>query len=295
MISVSSLEVLFAQESDTMYIRQYPQKMWIAGYTSFNMIEIENEKRTYSPNFPVNAGIGLGIRNTVIDFLAGYSIVPLKGKEYGKTKVTDWQIHHYGRRFLIDLYYQKYTGFFQETKDEIMLYPDLSVQQIGAEGTYIFNSNKFSAKAPFGQTEQQILSAGSYLLGSGIYWHKLRPGTLMKTEDNTAFENLQLGLNFGYAYSWVIDEKWLVSGMATVGANFGNEQKALKENRIKVYPTAFARFSTVYKKKDWSVSFAMLINHKSVYSAVGSPFALNSFNLQITYVKQLQRIFGKKR
>lgn len=185
--------------------------------------------------------------------------------------------------------------FFQENKNELLLYPDLSVQQIGAEGTYIFNSNKFSAKAAFGQKEQQILSAGSYLLGSGIYWHKLRPDASMEPDDSSAFENLQLGLNFGYAYSWVIDERWLVSGMATVGANFGNEQRALKENRIKAYPTAFARFSTVYKKEDWSVSFAMLINHKSVYPAAGgSPFAINAFNMQVTYVKQLQSIFRKR-
>lgn len=81
--------------------------MWIAGYTSFTMIEIGNEN--FSLNFPVNAGIGLSRA-----------------------------IHL----------------FFKETKNEIWLYPDLSIQQFEQKelissivGFLCCQSNKESYKA----------------------------------------------------------------------------------------------------------------------------------------------------
>lgn len=51
--------------------------------------------------------------------------------------------------FIVDLFYQNFKGYYQQQGQEITRYPELSVRQIGAEGSYLFNGNKFSAKAAF--------------------------------------------------------------------------------------------------------------------------------------------------
>jgi hypothetical protein len=285
-----------AQKIDSTYIKSYPQKMWITGYVSTNSFLLGYENNNFTPNYPINAGVGIGIRNTMVNLSVGHSILPLKGSKYGKTKSLDFQLHNYGRYLLVDAYYQKYKGFYTENNKEIKLFPDLSVQQIGAEATYIFNGDQFSAKAAFEQSEKQMLSAGSFLMGGGAYWHRIITGPEIMTKNNDlAFENLQLGVNIGYAYSWRIDNNWLVTGMASVGSNFGNEIEALKNSKIKIYPTALARASSTYQKNDWSVSFSFLINNKLIYSQSGNSFSLTSLNMQLAYVKQLDHIFRKKK
>ncbi|WP_051293139.1 DUF4421 family protein [Olivibacter sitiensis] len=289
-----SIVPIAAQQPDSAYIRSYPQIIWATGYVSTNTLQVENDNNTFSPNYPINAGIGLGIRNTMVNFLLGHSIVPLKGDKYGKTKAVDLQVHSYGRHHLIDLYYQKYRGFFSEDENTLRLYPGLSVQQIGMEDTYIFNGNQFSAKAAFEQSEKQVLSAGSFLLGGGAYWHRMVPDSTQELLDAEPFNNVQLGINTGYAYSWVIDQHWFVTGMATAGANFGNETELAKKGRLKLYPTVMARASSVYHKDDWSIAFSMLIHNKAVYAPVNDLFTLTSLNMQLSFVKQLNYIFKKQ-
>ena len=98
----------------------------------------------------------------------GYAVADLQGKEYGKTKVLDFQIHNYGRNFIADVFVQNYKGFYTEKRKTITLYPDVSVRQIGAEGTYLFNGKTFSAKAAFQHSEKQLQSTGSFAIGVGF-------------------------------------------------------------------------------------------------------------------------------
>lgn len=289
-----STSVASAQQADSTFIGFYPQKMWVTGYVSTSNLQVTNGSKTYIPNYPINAGVGIGIRNTVVNVILGTSIAPLKGKDYGKTKAVDLQVHNYGRHFLMDVFYQRYRGFYTEDRSDISLYPDLSVQQIGAEGTYLFNGNRFSAKAAFEQSEMQLLSAGSILVGAGAYWHRITPDSKQQPVYNQTFDNMQFGVNGGYAYSWVVDSHWLITGMATIGANFGNEIESLKDGKLKIYPTAIARAASTYRKEDWSVSFSMLINNKVTYPSIGNSFNITSVGMQISYVKQLNKIFRKK-
>lgn len=290
-----STKASFSQKTDSTYISPYPHKMWATTHVSTGMLQLQHNKKTLVPNFPINAGVGLGIRNTVINFLLGRNISPLKSSEYGKTKAIDLQIHSYGRRYLIDLYYQKYKGFYTEDNKLVDLYPRLSAQQIGAEGTYIFNGNKFSAKAAFEQSEKQILSVGSFLLGTGIYWHRIIPDENQNIASKDPFNNLQIGIHAGYAYSWVLDDHWLISSMTTAGANLGNHTEVLKDGHLKIYPTVLARASSTYNKKDWSISYSMLINNKIVYPSSDKSFSLTALNMRISYVKQLDSFFNNRK
>lgn len=141
-----------AQERDTLFIRPYPQKMSLSPFVATNMLMIGNGEMEFSPNSPIKAGLGFSIKNTVINFRVSTSIARVEGSEYGKTKATDFQLHNYGRKFILDLFVQRYKGFYeQDNGGALTLYPDVSVSQIGAEATYVFNGDKFSSKAAFQQ------------------------------------------------------------------------------------------------------------------------------------------------
>lgn len=276
---------------DTAYIEQYPQKMMVKAFLTRNSIEISHNEKDYSPNNPMRVGLGFSIKNTVVNLSSSFGILPAQ-KGYGKTKSVDFQIHNYGRKFLIDLFYQKYKGFYNDVKD-VTLFPETSAQQIGGEVTYVFNHDKFSTKAALEQTEKQLQSAGSWLVGGGAYHYKLRLEDAFGANRNSV-NNFQLGVNGGYGYSWVINEHWLLSGMATAGINAGNEVDVLEDGKVKLYPTAFARGSAGYRKNDWGIGMSFLVNNKLVYYTSDS-FSLTSVNLQITYVKHFDWMWGKKR
>ncbi|ALM48156.1 hypothetical protein AMR72_04145 [Flavobacterium psychrophilum] len=276
---------------DTTFIGSYDQKMMVKAFLTRNSIEIGHNNKDYSPNNPTRLGLGFSIKNTVVDFSYSFGLLPA-GKEYGKTKSFDFQIHNYGRKFLFDVFYQNYKGFYSDNK-VITTYPETSVQLIGGEITYVFNNRQFSAKAAFDQTQKQLQSAGSWLIGGGAYYFKLG---LQELTGDTSIDNFQLGVNGGYGYSWVINEHWLLSGMATVGVNAGNEWESFKYMKLKLYPTAFARGAAGYRKDDWGVGLSFIINNKQVYY-MQDDFSLASINMQITYVKHLDNIFkwGKRK
>jgi hypothetical protein len=297
-ISVFTIHQLRAQTTaaDTAYIGHYSQKILLGGYVATNAVLLTTAGKNYYPNNPFNVGVIFALKNTVINAMFDYGVVSLKSKAYGKTRLTDFQIHNYGRKLMVDLFIQQYKGFYNSDLKgrEIVRYPDLSVSQIGGEGTYVFNGDKFSNKAAFEQSERQRQSAGSVILGGGVYLYKIGLDSNMTIAGNSPFRNFQIGLNGGYAYSWVINDCWLLSGMAKVGASGVNEPQLAGDRKIRIYPTAFARGSAVYQKSTWAVSFLMLINNKSVY-AYQNHTQITSVNFQLAYVKHLDRIFRKKK
>ncbi|TWI97230.1 uncharacterized protein DUF4421 [Mucilaginibacter frigoritolerans] len=279
---------------DTGYVATYEQKMSVTTFVLNSSIQVRENHNNYIPNYPLDAGVGFSLKNTVIDAIYAFSIVPLKSKAFGKTEVMDFQIHHYSRYFLLDLFWQNYKGFYLGSKD-VTLYPEMAVQQIGGEGTYVFNGDKFSAKAAFDQSEKQLKSAGSFLLGGGMYLYKVGMGSNLLVNGNQQADNFQLGANAGYGYSKVINNHWLLSGTATVGANLGNEPELLKDGEVRVFPTAFARGAAVYNKADWAVSFSFLIHTKSINSLQDNTINITTIDMQLSYVKHFDRFFKKQK
>ena len=159
--------------------------MWAKISILSKFIEIHDGENSFTPNYPFMAGIGIGlhkIRYVNLSFAIG--LFPLKNESGLRSYITDIQIHSYGKKSLFDAYYQSYKGFFVEKElkngqEEYSLYPDLALRQAGIEYTHIYNHRRFSARAAFEQSELQIRSAGSFLLGGGIYWHRVKPDTNM--------------------------------------------------------------------------------------------------------------------
>jgi hypothetical protein len=289
------LPVCFAQV-DTTYIEPYNQKITVKAYLSKNFIEIQKDDKNYMPNNPMKLGVGLSVRNTVVNLGYSFGLNFTTNPKWGKTESFDFQLHNYGRNFLFDISYQSYKGFYYQSDDNrlgrentaVELYSDLKVAQIGAEATYLFNGKRFSAKSAFAQSEKQLKSAGSFALGGGIYRNHIEwEESLFAATEKDAINNLQFGVKLGYAYSYVINKNWMLSGMVTAGVHLGNEQSRLKKGKIEVSPAVFSRMAIGYNKPDWAASFSFLEHLNSFTFSDAKPITLNSIDFQISYVKYL--------
>lgn len=295
-IIFSCQNVLAQGETDSAYIKDYPQRISVRTFLGSDFLLLTAKNKQYSPNVPLLVGAGFSVKNSVFNIRLNQGLFSLNDKERGKSEITDFQIHNFRKKLIIDLFFQKHKSFYQNENGTISLYPDLALSQIGAEASYIFNWREFSAKAAFDASEQQLKSAGSYVIGGGAYYYHLGLDEHFPLKNNTGYiENFQLGINGGYAYSWVINKHWMMSGMATVGLNIGNDPKLLKNVNLDLYPTAFARGSGIYHKSDWAVSMSMLIHNKSLYYFERKNVSSTIFNLELTYVKHLDGLFRKKK
>ena len=292
-LSISS----FAQAGiDTTYIKPRQHKILARTFISNNAIEVYGNSKYYKPNNPLNVGVGLSIKNTILNARMAYGLIALRDKEkFGKSHVLDIQVHRYSRRMVMDVFVQRYKGFFHHIPRErkIELNPSLSVMQIGAESAYLFNGNKFSARAAFEQSEQQLISAGSFTLGGGAYYYKMNLGDSVPVESRIV-NNLQLGFNGGYAYSVVVGKHWLLSGMATAGVNFGNEPALVKKGKINIYPTALTRMAASYQQPLWATALLVLVHNKSIYPFESKKLNLTSVNLELSYVRRLNHFFKSR-
>lgn len=293
------LPLNYYTQIDSSYIGTHDQKISIRPYfgQDFLMmnVEVQNKEKTFTPNNPPKIGLGLSIKNTIIDFSYGYGADFMRDKDYGKTKSLDFQIHNYGRRIALDLFIQKYEGFYDDEPKITELYPDLEVSQYGVHAQYVFNHKKFSYKAAFNQNEKQLKSAGSFLLGIGAYKTKIVSDSSFVYNGKNSFDNFQFGVSGGYAHTWVLRKHWTINASATIGINFGNEKiDSFGKQKIEVYPTVFPRISAVYNRDSWALAFTYIGNVTYPSFSDNSSISILSGGFQISYIKRFNLPSSKK-
>ena len=100
------------------------------------------------------------------------------------------------------------------------------------------------------------------------------------------FDNIQAGINMGYAYSWVINQRLLLSSIATIGLSIGNDTQALRQGKVRIYPTAMVKASFVYSlKEDWSLAVTGVFNNKTIYTSTNRRLFVYSPTMQLTLTK----------
>lgn len=280
---------------DTLYIRSYSQKLMLSGFFGKDFLSMDIDKNdeffSYMPNNPVKLGLGISWKNSILSVSGGYGFGFLRDKNLGKTKSLDLQYHHYDRKFIFDFFMQRYKGFYMENDNapnEYELYPDLSLQQYGMNAQYIFNNKKFSYKAAFVQNEKQVRSAGSLLVGVGIFLTKMQSEGSLIYNEKDYFDNFQFGVNAGYAYSWVINKHWFVNGSLTTGINFGSEKiSTFGKEKLKVYPTVFPRISVGFDQNDWALGISYVNNITFPSFTDESSITLLSGTVKVSYIRRI--------
>lgn len=280
---------------DSAYIRPYNHKLMLLGYAVKDMLflsfETPEQELTYMPNNPVELGLGVAINNTVLCVAYGYGFDFMRDKELGKTKSFDFQLHDYGRKFVFDLFVQRYKGFYMEdekAKKEYVLCPDLRVRQYGANGQYIFNNKRFSYKAAFNQSEKQLRSAGSFLIGAGIYHSKIQSDSSFVYNNRRTLENFQFGISGGYVYTWVLGKRWHITLATTVGISFGCETfSRFGKDRLEISPTVLPRFAAAYNHDNWALSLSFVANVNFPAFKDEETLGLFGGNFQMTYSRRI--------
>ena len=299
---------LLRGQIDSSFIKSFDQKYSVrvfggAKYTSVNHdIPDKDNKVKYMTNSPGSLGLGFSWKNSSIS--GSYSLSQFRNKTQGKTKSIDFQYHYYQRSFLLDFYIQRHKGFYKTVDDKVEdIYPDLIYHQYGVSGQYVFNGNRFSYKAAFNQTEIQVKSSGSVLLGGGIYYNRINAGSIFADDEDYKQKNLQMGVSAGYAYTWVFKPRFYLTGSLTGGVHIGTDYiSSFYDSKIEFYPTFFGRMAAGYNAEDWSLAFTFINNRVYFYNDNNKILSSDTGNLSLTYIKRfdwhpksklLKRIFGE--
>ena len=150
-------------------------------------------------------GIGVGI-----------AINPAKWK--GVYKDYEFNISYFSNKLSLDGSFQRsesLAGDIQRDNNlERLESGNVSLKVVNLAGYYIFNHSKFSYSAAFTQSYIQRRSAGSWLAGISYQGGKIKTTDELKERNPLAPEvNIaigHIGIGGGYAYNWVLGEKWLL-------------------------------------------------------------------------------------
>ena len=251
--------------------------------------ESNKEEVEYRTNNPVSIGLGIAWKNYSFSFSKGFDI--FRDKKRGKTESLEFQHHSYGQKIIYDIFLQQHKGLYNEqpnVEGVYDLHPDVQFSMYGGSFQYIFNNRKFSSRAAFNLNERQIKSAGSFLLGGSVYYSKVQTdSTLLFEQMNKKHKNLQFGASVGYAYTWAISRRWLITAYFSAGATIGNNQpERFFKEEMKIYPTFNGRFAVGYNAKTWSIGTVFMMNTVFLFYDEDQSLSMNNQQLQLTFIKR---------
>ena len=221
---------------DTAFIQSYYDKLIAGVYIPHKFVKFginsvaEGALLEYEPN----GRSAIGLEGSYKWLSIGFSVkLPLADKsisQYGQTESFDLQFHLNLRKLIIDCYFQIYNGFYISNMDDYYdswnyenQYPktDLTIFNIGVLANYVYNNKKFSYKAALNLTDRQKKNAGSLIMGSYFFINGMSAdSTIIPSFATQYFQEmiglkslgtLNLGLSCGYAYTFVIRDRFYVN------------------------------------------------------------------------------------
>jgi len=222
------------------YIQHFPDYFFLYPVLKQRSLNFELEKDgdrdnliTFKPNNSYSFGLGLYV------FELGFELafaIPLDDKSisrFGDSEARDIQLNILGKKWGLDAFYQKYTGFYvTDASVEIppeSPYPqrrDIISRNIGLTGNYVFNNQRFSFRSAYNFSERQLFSKGSALLSSSLSTFKLSADSAIINDSqkalfgqNAAFTKLRyttLSIAPGYTYS-IVFKSFFLNGTLSVG------------------------------------------------------------------------------
>jgi hypothetical protein len=232
-----------ARDTDSLrsyYITQFPKYFFLYPVLKQRSLNFKLEKEngvpgtiTFKPNNSYSFGLGMYL------FEFGFELafaIPLEEKtisRYGESKARDIQFNLLGKKWGLDAYYQKYKGFYVTDSrvnvpgnEPYPQRPDIVTQNIGLTGNYVFNNQRFSFRAAYNFSEQQVFSKGSLLMFSSLSSFKLDADSSIISEsqksifgNDVAFTDLRytsFSIAPGYTYSLVY-KHFFLNGTLAVG------------------------------------------------------------------------------
>lgn len=257
-ISLFYFTCSFAQV-DSLYIGKYKHTYGASlslnqNFLSLNYEEDDNEL-TFEPNRPVNIGVAFSWKNSYLSYSHGFSA--MRDNEKGKSSTVDFQYHLVGKKFMVDLYFQQYKGFYRYDPNQkvYLSFDDLRINFYGGKFTYVFNSDKFSIGAANNKNSIQKKSAGALLLGGSGFLSVIKntPELSEGVRGNDS-QSFIFGPTLGYVYNWVLWKKFLASLSFTVGINgIFDENLSTKKTAFYVNGQVGSDLNLAYQGEEWGI------------------------------------------
>jgi len=243
-------------QTDSNFISQHPYDATLYSYltSKINTIEYYTVKSKYTLRYQPNSlgSFGIGGSYKWVDLSLGIlSYGKQDNNKYGTTTRFDVQSHLYPRKFIFDIFFQLYNGFYSVNKEIIpkgaksYYRNDIGMSQLGINIIRILNYEQFSTKAAFSQSEIQRKKAGSWAVGTkfNIFGINSDSSLLAQNIDSLylsdyrikQFSVLQIGILGGYLYNWLY-KNWLFNVSAMAGLASQLQFKELSSQIGKIYP-----------------------------------------------------------
>jgi hypothetical protein len=307
---------------DTNYIQVYRDELTTRFYLSRKQNGYTLSSRLLDPwiRYKTNDNLILGLGYTYSFLTINLGVkMPFINQDddlYGKSRYTDLDTKFMFRNYIVDLYLQWNRGYYVSNPEDLYdqwnsgpVMPqrrDMRTNIIGLNVQHLFNSSRFSYKAAFWQNEFQKRSAGSAIAGAEAYYvlgmtdsMMVEPGILASGFlENLPFNQVDManvGLNGGYAYTFVWKEKLFLSLTSLFGisgamnrVHYSTESLTLNSG-ISVGVSNTTRISLGYNSHDYYVglSFARF-GMATKAGGYGDWFTYNTAHIRLNFVKRFK-------
>jgi hypothetical protein len=188
---------------------------------------------SYKSNKPYSFGVGTYLFELGVELAFA---VPLNEQDryiYGKSDAQDLQLNIFGKKWGIDAFHQKYSGYYLidptapvPTGSPYPQRPDINTKNVGVTVNYTFNNKKFSFRSVYNFAERQLQSSGSFVIFGSVSSFKAGSDSAMlgKKYDGQFGEAAYihrvktsiLGIAPGYTYS-LIFKGFFLNGTLAIG------------------------------------------------------------------------------
>jgi hypothetical protein len=225
----------FIQLKSTEYIQVNENFLSVKPYYHFPGIKMklkndEGNSFRYKPNVRDNLGISITHRGATISTSLQMPIRTSLVDKYGSTRSTYIDANVISRSGHWAFDFQKYSGFYSSS--ELLLIPnekykrrDMKTMTFGLSA-YLLSSGKVSLAASMNQSEKQLKSAGSFVVGFTERLFNIKADSCFipyeKLDQYDHIDDISKGLynslalKPGYTYTYVYQD-YFVSGMICLG------------------------------------------------------------------------------
>lgn len=257
-------------------------------FTSLLYTASDDKEYTYRPNTPLAFGAGISWGGITLTGSTGLDF--LKDDDRGDTEFVDFQGYYYKRKLVLSFFLQQFKGIYHERSNgDFVLRPDIEMIRMGGYIEYVFNGNKFSYSSSFNQKEKQYKSSGSFLVGIGLYYDRVKskksfvPIPKNALSEGQNINNVQFGPSIGYAYNLIFKKNFFLSGSLSAGLNFAFGVVDSERADMELFPMIIPKFAAGYSKEDWGINLTYVNNAVTVMNSYGQKMSLTSGKFMLTY------------
>ena len=238
----------FSVHPGTNYVRDYSDFLSVdlPLATSYLNVDLTDKKTNkildFKPHSDMTAGLELGYKVIGLGYSVNTGISHPTDHIYGKTDYSDYAFSFSSHRFVLDMYYEDFKGFYLNNygsfpksgpADTSKIYPqrsDMKAHSAGISINYIKNWNHFSYQAAFSNSEQQLKRCGSWIYGAYASAFNLNSDSGLVTGKYkhylTGYSNISYsstfnaGLSIGYIYTLTIRKHWYITASFNPGLSY---------------------------------------------------------------------------